>query len=228
MAKYSTVFFDADETLLDFLRSERAALTEALTSLGIPCPDETVTLYSGINASLWKMLERGEIEKSRLRVVRFEMLREKLGFDASPDEIAVAYTNSLGKQSFVLDGAVEICKKLAPHCRLYMVTNGLKDVQSGRLAGSGLLPYFSGVFVSEDVGIEKPDVRYFERVAAAIPNFDKKYTIIVGDSLTSDMKGGIAFGIDTCWFNPKEKERPTDMKLTYTVKNLSELEDIIL
>ncbi len=228
MAKYSIVLFDADETLLDFLRSERTALVEALTSFGIPCPEETIALYSGINLSLWKMLERGEIKKDVLRVKRFEMLANELGLDVDPTALAFAYTDSLKKQSFVLDGAIDICRKLSAHVKLYMVTNGLKDVQSGRLAGSGLLPYFSGVFVSEDIGIEKPDVKYFEAVARAIPGFDKKDAIIIGDSLSSDMKGGINFGIDTCWFNPKSKSAPDEMKLTYTVTSLSELENIVL
>ena len=228
MAKYKYVLFDADETLLDFPRAEREALTEALTSFGIPCPEDVIELYSGINASLWKMLERREIEKSRLRVLRFEMLRDKLGFDADPTDVATAYTNSLSKQSFVLDGAIDICKRLSKHTTLYMVTNGLKDVQHGRLGGSGLLPYFEGVFVSEDVGFEKPDARYFEAVAESIPGFNKKDAIIVGDSLSSDIKGGIGFGIDTCWFNPRGKEKPNDMNITYTVKELSELEDIII
>ena len=228
MAKYTYVLFDADETLLDFERAEREALTEALTRFGIPCDENVIELYSGINASLWKKLERREIEKSRLRVLRFELLRDALGFDADPTEVAFAYTDSLSKQSFLLAGAINICQKLAEHCKLYIVTNGLKDVQRGRLGGSGLPPYFEGVFVSEDVGFEKPDARYFEAVAERISGFNKKDAIIVGDSLSSDIKGGIGFGIDTCWFNPKGKEKPTDMNITYTVKNLSELEDIIL
>jgi FMN phosphatase YigB (HAD superfamily) len=111
---------------------------------------------------------------------------------------------------------------------MYIVTNGQKDVQKGRLFPSPIFKYFDRCFISEDIGYEKPSVKYFEKVISKIPEYDSAKAIIIGDSLTSDMQGGINIGIDTCWFNPHEKEKPQNMDLTYVVNNLYEIGDILL
>ena len=192
MQKYTTLLFDADDTLLDFHAAERK-----------------------------------EIEKERLRVRRFELLLEELSLNVSPEAISVAYTDNLAKNSQVVDGAISVCKRLSEYCSIYIITNGLKNVQTPRMNASGLLPYIKQSFISEDIGVEKPDVKYFEKVASMIPDFKKSEALVIGDSLTSDIKGGIAFGLDTCFFNPKNKPIPEDMDITYTISNLSELYAII-
>lgn len=225
--KYSTLLFDADDTLLDFHRAESEALTDTLKEYHLPCDSHIIETYSEINASLWRMLERGEIEKQRLRVERFVMLLDFLGVAHDAERLAVTYTDRLADKPFIVEGADEVCRKLSESCRMYVITNGLKSVQSKRFAASGLSGFFTRSFISEDMGYEKPDVRYFEKVSSLIPNFDRKTTLVIGDSLTSDMRGGIAFGLDTCWYNPKSKPQPENMRINYTIGSLSELADIV-
>ncbi len=226
--KYKTLLFDADDTLLDFGRAEHAALSDTLTEYGLPATPEIMSRYSEINLSFWKALERGEIEKSRLRVARFESFCREFGFSVEPLAMADTYTERLSEKAYTLQGAVELCASLSKHYKMYIVTNGLKVIQTRRYAASGLPPYFLNCFISEDVGYEKPDVRYFEKLAESIPGFDKTTTLIIGDSLTSDMRGGINFGIDTCWFNPKRKTAPAEFELTYEVHTICELEALLL
>ena len=228
MQKYTTLLFDADDTLLDFHAAERIAIKDTLEAFGIPCDETTVQTYSEINQSLWKALERKEIEKERLRVRRFELLAKKLSIDVPSEVISVAYTDNLAKNHQIIDGADDICKKLSRSCRLYVITNGLKNVQTPRMNASGLKPYIERSFISEDIGVEKPDVKYFEAVASMIPDFKKSEALVIGDSLTSDIAGGIAFGLDTCFFNPNGKEIPKGMNVTYVISSLYELEKIIL
>ncbi len=225
--KYKTLLFDADDTLLDFHRAESAALTDTLVKHGLPCTPEILNRYSEINLSLWKRLELGAIEKPRLRIERFEILCNEFGFSVAPDVISDTYACRLATKSYTLDGAVELCAELSKRYRMYIVTNGTKDIQVGRLRGSGLLPYFEGFFISEDSGFEKPDRRYFKWVSSQIPELEKSTTLIIGDSLTSDMRGGMGFGIDTCWFNPKKKIVSNDLRLTYIVHSFYQLRELL-
>ena len=226
--RYTTVLFDADGTLFDFLRAEKEALSETLLAFGITPEEERIKAYSAINDRLWKALERGEIEKDVLRLKRFELFCEKYGFIRDIPKMASLYTDNLATKGHLIDGADMLCRKLYGKVRLYIVTNGIDFVQKGRMAVSGIKDFFDAVFISGEIGIEKPDVKYFEHVASHIENFSKKETLIVGDSLTSDIKGGIAFGLDTCWYNPIRKETPEDMKITYITKNFDEIYDIIV
>lgn len=226
--KYKTLLFDADDTLLDFHKAESAALTDTLTKHGLPCTPDIIRRYSEINDSLWKALERGEIEKSRLRVARFEKFCDEIGISADAVAIADTYAQCLSSKPYVFDGAIELCTELSKHYRMYVVTNGLKMIQTRRFSQSGLSPFFERSFISEDSGFEKPDARYFEWMASQIPDFDRETTLIIGDSLTSDMRGGINFGLDTCWFNYLHKTAPQDVELTYTVHNFDELRSLLM
>lgn len=228
MFKYDVLLFDADDTLLDFKRAEHSALTDTLKEYSLPYDETIISEYSKINASLWKMLELGQIEKSRLRTKRFELLCEKYGFSVNSSDMAETYTDRLSEKTYTIDGAAALCQKLSEKYRLYVVTNGIKTVQSKRFAESGLAQYFIRSFISEDIGYEKPSTKYFERVAECIENFDKSRTLIIGDSLSSDIKGGNLFGIDTCFFNPKYKEIPNEIKITYNIQSFDELEKILL
>ena len=217
--KYTTILFDADGTLLDFHRCERVAVAEAFSASGVETDDEMIAEYSKINDSLWKMLERGEIEKSHLLYRRFELFYEKYGIKADGKLTAREYMRTLSQKAYLLDGAEELCAKLYGKAKMYIVTNGVRSNQESRLALCGLLKFFDGVFISELTGYEKPQKEFFEHVACHIPDFDKSRAIIVGDSLTSDIQGGINYGIDTCWFNPEGKNAPDKMSgnITYTV-----------
>lgn len=223
--KYTTILFDADGTLLDFHRCEREAVAEAFAAMGVTADGGMLDEYSRINDSLWKALERGEIEKSRLIYHRFELFYEKYGVSADAKLTAKEYMRTLAQKAYLIDGAEELCASLFGRAKMYIVTNGVRSNQESRLALCGLLKYFDGVFISELTGFEKPQVEFFDHVAAHIPDFDPSKTIIVGDSLTSDIQGGISYGIDTCWYNPKGLRAPDKFtgKITYTVKNFEQM-----
>ncbi len=228
MARYSTILFDADDTLLDFGRSEREAILDAIRYMGITPNEEMAHVYSEINNTAWKRLERGEITKAQLRTWRFSEFCDRYGFELDVETFAGAYTTFLSQKSYLMDGALDVCRALAPHCSLYIITNGMAVVQHGRFDPSPLRPLFCDVFISENMGAEKPSTAFFDTVAAHIPDFDPRDTLVVGDSLTSDIRGGIAAGLDVCWFNRKGAMAPEDMKITYTVEALSDIVPLVL
>ncbi len=230
--RYDTVLLDADDTLLDFHRSEREAVADTMREIGVEPTDEKILAYSGINSSLWRALERGEIEKSVLLYRRFTLFSEYLGLLPNEDRdrhMAENYMRSLSTKGYLLDGALALCRSLYGSARLYIVTNGVEFIQRGRYAVSGLSDYVDGVFISGVIGHEKPSLSYFTYVAEHIPDFRREKTLIVGDSLTSDMRGGVAFGLDTCWYNPRGLSPTEDLagKITYTVKDHREIELIV-
>jgi len=221
--KYEFLLFDADGTLLDFLRCEDEALREALVEMGLSPDDRMVAEYSRINDSLWKMLERGEIDKDVLVYRRFELLFELYGIELDAKEMAGKYVNNLSKKGYVLDGARALCESLYGKARMFIVTNGVEFIQRGRYDRCGLDGYFEDIFISDCIGFNKPDVRYFLGVAEKISGFDKKKAIIIGDSLTSDMRGGLNYGIDTCWYNPAGKPCPEGIELTYVANSFDDI-----
>lgn len=228
MTRYSTILFDVDNTLLDFDRSEHTAILETIRQMGIEPTEEMARVYSEINNNAWKRLERGEITKDALRVLRFSEFCDHYGFSIDPERFADTYIELLSQQSFLMEGAIDVCRALAPHCRLYVITNGIASVQQRRFDPSPLRPFFSDVFISGEIGAEKPSAAFFDTVAARIPNFDPDNTLVIGDSLTSDIRGGINAGMDTCWFNRKGAKAPEDMPITYTVEALMDIVPLVL
>lgn len=225
--KYKTILFDADGTLLDFERSEREALYDAMLLHDIePCEEKRLT-YSRINDSLWKMLERGEIEKQVLLYRRFELFLEAVGLERDGRKMAEDYMNALSTKGYLLEGAEELCAYLSKRAKLYVVTNGVEFIQRGRYARCGLKKYFDELFISGVIGAEKPRVEYFEYVSAHIDGMEKQSTLIVGDSLTSDIRGGINYGIDTCWYNPAQKTAPADMNIDCIATSFAEVAEFI-
>ena len=226
--RYDIVLFDADGTLLDFHRSEREAVREALAMSGIDADDEMIKKYSEINDGLWKMLERKEIERSVLLYRRFELFCEYYGYSADAKKIAVDYMNTLSTKGYLIDGAEELLQSLLGKARMYIVTNGVEFIQRERYARTGIGKYFDGLFISEAIGFNKPDVRYFNYVTEHIENFDVSRALVVGDSLTSDIKGGINAGIDTCFYDPCGKGASGDIIPTYTALDFDVVYDVIV
>lgn len=225
--RYDTLLFDADGTLLDFSRSEREAFATAVATLGIVADDEMAHAYSIINDSLWKQLEQKKIQRSELRVRRFAMLAEQYGIDCDAYSLSERYVNELATRSYLLDNALEVCTRLFEEGhRLYLITNGFVKVQQGRFMSSPLRPLFSDVFISDEIGFDKPAPQYFDAVRARIPHFEADKTLVIGDSLTSDICGGINAGLDTCWFDPEHKSAPKDMHINYIIDDLRQLHDI--
>lgn len=225
---YRFALFDADNTLLDFTRSEEEALSDCLRARGLPTDAVTLATYSAINDRHWKLLEQGKITRAALGVSRFAELFSVLDYDGDPALMAKDYLSTLATKSYLLEGALELCRRLYGRIPLYLITNGNASVQAGRFDPCPLAPLFEDVFISELIGHDKPEVAYFDAVAAAIPDFDPAAALVIGDSLSSDIRGGINAGMDTCWFNPRGKAAPADLSITYTVSTLAEIEAILL
>ena len=225
MKKYQWLLFDADDTLLDFHRSEHDALRETLAEAGLPDGEEIISVYSKINDALWKKLELGQIKKERLRFRRFEELVETYGWPADPVLLADTYARHLSEKNYVLPGAVECCRTLAGtgEYGMYVITNGIRAIQTARFGASAVKPYFVRSFISDEIGHDKPSREFFDAVAAAIPGFDKSRALVIGDSLTSDIRGGRDYGIDTCWLNRRGKEIPSDGSVTYVINEIGQL-----
>lgn len=222
-----SIILDVDDTLLDFHKSERLALSETLIDLGITPSDETVSLYSRINREQWNALERGEVRREELLYRRFDLLFRELGVSASGTIAQSRYERYLSEQVHFVDGAKELLSLLFGKYKLYIASNGTAVVQDPRIEKSGIAPYFDGIFISERVGYNKPDLRFFDAVLRAMGEVKKDEIIIFGDSLTSDIFGGKNAGIKTCWFNPSKKKNESDIVPDYEVKNLLDFPKIL-
>jgi 2-haloacid dehalogenase len=227
MPKYEVVLLDADETLFDFRKAEGWALREAFRQRGRALTDGAAAAYDEINAGLWRRLERGELDQRTIRSERFRLLFERLGMDEDPLAFGELYVERLSTAAFLLDGAEELCERLSATRRLAIVTNGIADVQKSRLARSPIARFIEKAIVSEEVGAAKPDPAIFAKALELLGVSDKSRVVMVGDSLASDIKGGIAFGIDTCWVNLRGSAPDPAIAPTYTARSLAEIERFV-
>lgn len=224
--KYTTALFDLDGTLLDFASAEKQGFFAAMEKHGIPCDINIYKRYSAINDSLWKAFERKEITKEAIGTKRYEILFEEMNITADAEQVGKDYKAKLAGMGILYDGALELCQRLiGKGIKLYAVTNGTAHIQANRMAVSGLDKVFIKTFVSEEIGCQKPDKEYFDYVFENIEEKDKSKILIIGDSPTSDIKGGINAGIDTCYYT--EKPHP-DINPTYIAGSYEEVEKIIL
>jgi len=221
------LLIDLDDTILDFHMQEYMAIRKTLSDAGIEPTEAVCTRYSQINDLHWKRLEKGEITRDQVLHGRFRMLFEELGIAESSEKTALAYMENLSEGHYFLPGAKEAVASLSKKYRLFLVSNGTASVQEKRLQSAGLNPYFEGVFISQNVGVNKPAKGYFDYCFARIPYFDPRKTMIVGDSLSSDILGGQNAGIKTCWINPKHKECTLAQKPNYELEALSQLESLL-
>ncbi|MDO4297327.1 MAG: YjjG family noncanonical pyrimidine nucleotidase [Lachnospiraceae bacterium] len=225
--RYDTILMDADETILDFSQAERSAFARTLEKYEITCTEEVFALYSDINHGLWKSFERGEISKQEILDRRFRETFQRLGIRGEFPGLEEAYQTALSEGSFIIEGADEVCRRLSEHCRLYVVTNGVAATQHRRMKESGLRVWFRDVFVSEEVGYQKPKREYFDYVFARIPDMVPERTLLVGDSLTSDIAGGKGAGVDTCWMCRSGRIEEGLGKADYIITDLRELYGIV-
>ena len=221
------VLFDLDDTLFDFHKAEKIALTKTLVHFGIDPTEETLALYSTINAAHWKRLELGEISREEVKVGRYRELFETIGVECDPVKATAYYESMLAIGHYFMPGAPELLEELYRKYRLYIVSNGTAKVQEGRIGSSGIAKYMDGIFISQILGANKPDKQFFDICFAEIPDFSLSETVIIGDSLSSDIKGGINAGLTTVWFNPKGIENDNDIKPDYTIKELSEVPGLL-
>ena len=229
MSKIKVVLWDVDGTLLNFQAAEKAAIHKCfeLHGLGV-CTDEMLAQYSAINHKYWKMLERGEMTKPEILVGRFREFFEKQGLDVSkaPD-FNEDYQIQLGDTVCFEENGLEVVVSLKGKVKQYAVTNGTRVAQKRKLANSGLDQLLDKAFISDEIGVEKPMIGFFDAVWAEIGAYSKEEVLIVGDSLTSDMQGGVNAGILTCWYNPKSAENTSGLKLDYEIQNLSQVLEIV-
>lgn len=222
------VLFDLDDTIFDFKRAERAALSKALISLGVEPAEHIIQRYSEINISQWKLLELGRLTREQVKVTRYKLLFDELGLDISPQKATAIYEDNLCIGHYFMNGAEELIKILCDKgYNLYLVSNGAKRVQDSRLKSAGISKYFKDIFISETVGYEKPSVKFFNYCFDRIEDFSREETIIVGDSLSSDIMGGINAGIKTLWFNPHNASNHSEIVPDYEINKLEEILNII-
>lgn len=225
MKAYRYLLLDADNTLLDFNRAEETAFYAAFSALGLHADTHTYARYHEINDELWRKLERREVTREKLKVLRFALLFAEMGIvrDGLADEISETYFGLLSEQRFVLDGAVDVCRTLSEKYPLYIITNGTDSAQRSRFGGSGLEPYIRKMYVSEKIGAEKPSPLFFNHVMADIGETDAARYLVVGDSLTSDIDGAIGMGIDAVWLDQKGSGDTRGRDVSYIIKDIREL-----
>ena len=225
MFKY--LLIDLDDTILDFHKAEGIALRKTLRAYGVEPTDENCARYSEINKMFWERLERKELTRPQVMSGRFEMLFGELGVPVDPVACSETYMDNLSIGHYFLPGAVEALEVLHKKYTLYMASNGNAKVQDGRLKSANINHYFADIFVSQNMGADKPSKVYFDRCFARIPNFDPAKAMIIGDSLTSDILGGKNAGIATCWVNPNHKPAREDIRPDYEIESLSQLPKLL-
>lgn len=231
--KYDTILWDLDGTLLDFKKSERYALGKCLKSCGIGMTEEMLALYSGINERYWERLERGEVEKKELLPGRFREFFRQMGMEGiDPDAMQKKYEKELGAKIYYIENSYEVVAALKEMgVKQHIVTNGILATQQVKMKRSGFDKLVDKVFISDVIGYEKPRKEFFDSVFLEIPDLERKRTLLVGDSLTSDMRGAGNAGVDACFYNPKKKPLAVQcgppVYVEYVIGNLQEVFEIL-
>lgn len=222
-----TILLDIDDTILDFQECAKATILRASEDFCVDFTEEMLTYYMEQNAFLWGQYEKGIISREDIFRTRFPLLFKEYGYDVNGLAFEDAFQKYFKTQYKFVEGAVELVEYLASKYDLYVASNSLLSTQVSRLTNAGLYEYFKDLFVSDAIGYQKPTKEFFEGCFCKIPNFSKEETIIIGDSLSSDIKGGCQVGIKTCWYNPKKLQNNTEFKADYEITSLDEIKNIL-
>jgi 2-haloacid dehalogenase len=222
---YRWLLFDADGTLFDYDRAERAALEQALAQIGVPFEPGHLATYRRINQVLWQGVEKGEITPGMVKVRRFEQLLEKIQVAHSPAALSASYLECLATCSELVEDAETVLGALHKKYGIAILTNGLTVVQRGRLARSVIRHHVSDIIISEEIGAAKPAKEFFDIALARLGNPCKREVLMIGDGWASDIQGAAQYGIDACWYNPGRKPRPTSCDIIREIASLRELND---
>jgi len=223
--RYRWLLFDADGTLFDYDRAERAALEQVLGQIGVSTDPGQLAAYRRINQALWQAVEKGEITPGMVKVRRFELLLEAIQVAYSPNALSASYLECLANCSELLEDAGEVLGALRRKYQIAILTNGLKEVQRGRLSRSAIRPHISQIIISEEVGAAKPAREFFDQAFARLGHPSKREVLMVGDGWASDIQGAVQYGIDASWYNPGRKPRPANCEITREIAALRELSD---
>ena len=221
------LFLDLDDTILDFHKAERIALSKTIREFGIEPTEEVLSRYHLINKWHWEQLELGKMTREEVLSGRFRTLFAERNIDADPAAVQARYEQNLSIGHYFLPGAEEAVDLLSKKYRLFLASNGTASVQKGRMTSANLYRFFEQVFVSQEIGHNKPSKAYFDGAFARIPDFDPDKAMIVGDSLTSDIRGGNNAGIRTCWVNPSHLPRNPDIHVDYEIEALHQLPELL-
>lgn len=225
--KYTTLLFDLDGTLYDFDANEHRSLIQVLSEFGVPPSPEHLDCYKRINHQLWSDYEKGRVTKQDIENTRFQLAFDELGMTADGLAASRAYRKKLMEGYDLIDGARELIDKLTGKAELDVITNGDAMTQRQRLEGADMRKYFTHVFISDAMGVQKPRKEYFDQVLSTIAEKDLRKILVIGDSLSSDILGGITAGLDTCWYNPKHLPSQSDIKPVWQIEQLHQLWDIL-
>lgn len=226
---YQAILWDVDGTLLDFEKSERHGILSCMEEFGIEgCDDAMLGRYAEVNRACWEALERGEMTKPEVLVGRFHRFFAQEGITCSDVKaFNDSYQRKLGEIFFENEDSVALCKKLHGKICQCVITNGTVEAQREKLKGSGLGQYMDGIFISDEIGVEKPNIGFFRPVLELLKEIEPNRILLVGDSLTSDMRGGNNIGAKCCWYNPKKKKNTTEIHIDYDISKLCDVEKIL-
>ena len=236
---YKLVLIDLDDTLFDYPKTEKTAFRNTFEELGFFVKSELSNdkkeeiyekikdRYKDVNLQLWKDLEKGVVDKDRLKVVRFEKIIEEFDLKYDPYEMSELYLKKLGEGIFPFEATEKLCEYLHSKYKVGIVTNGIKEVQHSRIENSAIAKYIDKIIISDEVGVNKPDKRIFEYAMNYFEIMDKSEVIMIGDSLGADIKGGQNAGIDTCWVNLRNNVNDTGIIPNYEVNKLEKLFEIL-
>lgn len=226
-SRYATVLFDLDHTLFDSDASERTAYAHTMAAIGLPDADAHFDRYVAINRAMWAAVERGEMQPTDVRHRRFERFNAELGITADPHHMADAFVRALGVSGELYPGARDVLGAFGRTASLGLVTNGLSDVQRTRIERLGLDAYFDAIVISSEVGVTKPRAEIFDIAFERLGRPARATAVMIGDSLTSDIRGGADYGIATCWYNPAGRPAGPDDVVTHEVASLAELPSVL-
>ena len=236
---YKLVLIDLDDTLFDYPKTEKTAFRNTFEELGFFVKSELSNdkkeeiyekvkdRYKDVNLQLWKDLEKGAVDKDRLKVVRFEKIIGEFDLKYDPYKMSELYLKKLGEGIFPFEATEKLCEYLHSKYKVGIVTNGIKEVQHSRIENSTIAKYIDKIIISDEVGVNKPDKRIFEYAMNYFEIMDKSEVIMIGDSLGADIKGGQNAGIDTCWVNLRNNVNDTGIVPKYEVRKLEELFEIL-
>ena len=222
-----SILLDLDDTILDFHRAERQALSRTLEHFRVAPAPAVLDRYHELNLRQWELLEEGKLTRPQVLVRRFQLLFDELGVRADPEAVCQRYEEQLAQGHFFVPGALELLEALHTQYDLYLATNGTPEVQNSRIQSAGIARYFRNIFISEQLGAYKPSPAFFQACFRAIPDFDPAEALMVGDSLTSDIRGARNAGLRSCWYNPHDLPPRPDIVPDYTIHALAELPPLL-